>query len=455
MRACSSSRYSLGPLLLEQPRQHVAHERVHATRPAPAPLAQRAPRKPSGACSARSDRARRAAAPRAGVDEHGAQLGLERLEQRLDVLLERVAGPGGAAGPRGEGDAERPAAGRASATAAPSSPSSATHSSRVNASSAVPIRSAGTSSGAAAPIATRRCGAAASTRTTSSAVPPAPAGRAARERLGVVEHDRQRRGQPLGELGGQRRAPRRAARTGSVAPASARGERVRGAGRRQPGSRRRCGRAAGPGRRRPAGSATHATAPPRARRRPRARSSCRRRPGRRASARRGRARPRAAGRAPGGPAASRRAQPARANPNPRRCSAVDLLELMARAPGAPAVLDALGAEPGVYVVGGAVRDALLGRVPRELDVVVEGDAVAGRPARRGAARRRRRGPRPLRHGRRCARRRRRSTSSPRARRPTRTRARCPTCGPARASRRTSRGATSPSTRSRCGSPTAR
>ena len=61
---------------------------------------------------------------------------------------------------------------------------------------------------------------------------------------------------------------------------------------------------------------------------------------------------------------------------------MDLLELMARAPGAPAVLDALGAEPGAYVVGGAVRDALLGRVPRELDVVVEGDAV---PVARRAA----------------------------------------------------------------------
>ena len=63
---------------------------------------------------------------------------------------------------------------------------------------------------------------------------------------------------------------------------------------------------------------------------------------------------------------------------------MDLLELMARAPGAPAVLDALGAEPGVHVVGGAVRDALLGAVPRELDVVVEGDAapVARRAAER-------------------------------------------------------------------------
>ena len=63
---------------------------------------------------------------------------------------------------------------------------------------------------------------------------------------------------------------------------------------------------------------------------------------------------------------------------------MDLLELMARAPGAPAVLDALGAEPGVHVVGGAVRDALLGAVPRELDLVVEGDAV---PVARRAAER--------------------------------------------------------------------
>jgi tRNA nucleotidyltransferase (CCA-adding enzyme) len=63
---------------------------------------------------------------------------------------------------------------------------------------------------------------------------------------------------------------------------------------------------------------------------------------------------------------------------------VELLKLMARAPGAPAVLEALGAEPAVHVVGGAVRDALLGAVPRELDVVVEGDAapVARRAAER-------------------------------------------------------------------------
>ena len=38
----------------------------------------------------------------------------------------------------------------------------------------------------------------------------------------------------------------------------------------------------------------------------------------------------------------------------------------------------------MYVVGGAVRDALLGQVPRELDLVVEGDAV---PVARRAAER--------------------------------------------------------------------
>lgn len=54
------------------------------------------------------------------------------------------------------------------------------------------------------------------------------------------------------------------------------------------------------------------------------------------------------------------------------------------APGADIVLAAVAGEPGVYVVGGGVRDALRGQVPRELDLVVEGDAVA--VARRAAAR---------------------------------------------------------------------
>ena len=45
-------------------------------------------------------------------------------------------------------------------------------------------------------------------------------------------------------------------------------------------------------------------------------------------------------------------------------------------PGAAPVLDALADVPGVWVVGGAVRDTLLGRDPRDLDLVVEGDAAA-------------------------------------------------------------------------------
>jgi len=47
-------------------------------------------------------------------------------------------------------------------------------------------------------------------------------------------------------------------------------------------------------------------------------------------------------------------------------------------------LAALEGEEGVWAVGGAVRDALLERPPRELDLVVEGDAVA--VAQRVAAR---------------------------------------------------------------------
>jgi tRNA nucleotidyltransferase (CCA-adding enzyme) len=63
---------------------------------------------------------------------------------------------------------------------------------------------------------------------------------------------------------------------------------------------------------------------------------------------------------------------------------VDLTARLNLAPGADVVLAAVGEEPGVHVVGGAVRDALLERAPRELDLVVEGDALA--VARRAAAR---------------------------------------------------------------------
>ncbi|HTE61242.1 MAG TPA: hypothetical protein VK631_12895 [Solirubrobacteraceae bacterium] len=50
----------------------------------------------------------------------------------------------------------------------------------------------------------------------------------------------------------------------------------------------------------------------------------------------------------------------------------------------PTVLAALDGEHGVWVVGGAVRDLLLDHEPRELDLVVEGDAV---PVARRAAER--------------------------------------------------------------------
>jgi tRNA nucleotidyltransferase (CCA-adding enzyme) len=53
----------------------------------------------------------------------------------------------------------------------------------------------------------------------------------------------------------------------------------------------------------------------------------------------------------------------------------DLLERLREVPGAEELFDALEDVPGVWVVGGAVRDALLGRDPRDLDLVVEGDAA--------------------------------------------------------------------------------
>src|SRR5215203_3121883 len=54
----------------------------------------------------------------------------------------------------------------------------------------------------------------------------------------------------------------------------------------------------------------------------------------------------------------------------------DLLERLREVSGADALFDALADVPGVWVVGGAVRDTLLGRAPRDLDLVVEGDAAA-------------------------------------------------------------------------------
>ena len=57
--------------------------------------------------------------------------------------------------------------------------------------------------------------------------------------------------------------------------------------------------------------------------------------------------------------------------------------ILERLRDAPALRAVMG-EPGVWVVGGAIRDALLGREPRELDLVVEGDAL---PVARRAAER--------------------------------------------------------------------
>jgi tRNA nucleotidyltransferase (CCA-adding enzyme) len=54
----------------------------------------------------------------------------------------------------------------------------------------------------------------------------------------------------------------------------------------------------------------------------------------------------------------------------------DLLERLRDLPGAAPLFDALADVPGVWIVGGAVRDTLLGRDPRDLDLVVEGDAAA-------------------------------------------------------------------------------
>ncbi len=56
--------------------------------------------------------------------------------------------------------------------------------------------------------------------------------------------------------------------------------------------------------------------------------------------------------------------------------APEMLELVASLPAAAPLLGALGDAPGAYLVGGAIRDLLLGERPVDLDLVVEGDAAA-------------------------------------------------------------------------------
>ncbi|MEA2134932.1 MAG: hypothetical protein QOC68_2841 [Solirubrobacteraceae bacterium] len=59
-----------------------------------------------------------------------------------------------------------------------------------------------------------------------------------------------------------------------------------------------------------------------------------------------------------------------------RVSPDDLLDRLHAQPRLEPALDALRDVPGVWVVGGAVRDVLIGREPRDLDLVVEGDVEA-------------------------------------------------------------------------------
>jgi tRNA nucleotidyltransferase (CCA-adding enzyme) len=59
-----------------------------------------------------------------------------------------------------------------------------------------------------------------------------------------------------------------------------------------------------------------------------------------------------------------------------RVSTDDLLDRLRALPGAEPLFEALADVPGVWIVGGAVRDTLLDREPRDLDLVVEGDAAA-------------------------------------------------------------------------------
>jgi tRNA nucleotidyltransferase (CCA-adding enzyme) len=54
----------------------------------------------------------------------------------------------------------------------------------------------------------------------------------------------------------------------------------------------------------------------------------------------------------------------------------EILEALRALPGGAELLSALGDRSDVWVVGGAVRDVVLGGTPRDIDLVVEGDALA-------------------------------------------------------------------------------
>ena len=53
--------------------------------------------------------------------------------------------------------------------------------------------------------------------------------------------------------------------------------------------------------------------------------------------------------------------------------ASDVVEALRTLPCGPRLLAAAGSHSGLWLVGGAVRDLLLGRIPAELDIAVEGD----------------------------------------------------------------------------------
>lgn len=52
--------------------------------------------------------------------------------------------------------------------------------------------------------------------------------------------------------------------------------------------------------------------------------------------------------------------------------AAEVVASLREVPGGPELLEAAAGRPGVWLVGGAVRDLMTGGVPRELDVLVEG-----------------------------------------------------------------------------------
>ena len=54
---------------------------------------------------------------------------------------------------------------------------------------------------------------------------------------------------------------------------------------------------------------------------------------------------------------------------------VEMMDRVGALPAAAHLIARLGDRPGIYLVGGAVRDLLLEREPLDLDIVVEGDAI--------------------------------------------------------------------------------